>query len=143
MEKTLVYYKRLPYTLRLEPQTDLDGTHYWTAEYVELRGCKTEGGDEAEAIANLQQLFDEYISTKIENQFEIIEPIPQKAEVIKEITVYWRKRTVARTTSERTSAQTKFFKDQRPVEKVVVNMPKTEETKSAALPDYEEIEIAV
>jgi len=67
-------YKRLPYRLYLEPVCDSDGSKYWTAEYIELRGCKTEGETEAEAVANLQELFDEYILAKIESNAEI--PIP-------------------------------------------------------------------
>jgi predicted RNase H-like HicB family nuclease len=72
--KTLEYYQRLPYTLYREPQKDSDGKKYWTAEYLELRGCKTEGETEAEAIKNLQNLFDEYIVLRIENNHAIPEP---------------------------------------------------------------------
>jgi predicted RNase H-like HicB family nuclease len=74
--KTLGYYKRLPYTLYAEPKRDSDGSNYWTAEYLELRGCKTDGDTEAEAVANLQELFDEYISAHVENNMEIPEPAP-------------------------------------------------------------------
>ena len=73
-KKTLEYYKRLPYTLYKEPIGDPDGTKYWTAEYTELRGCKTEGATESEAVANLQELFDEYITAKIEENINIPEP---------------------------------------------------------------------
>lgn len=74
MEKTLKYYKRLPYTLYTQPMRDSDGTRYWVAEYFELRGCKTEGSTEAEAIANVQELFDEYITLRLNNNIEIPEP---------------------------------------------------------------------
>lgn len=73
--KPLEYYKRLPYTLYREPVKDSDGKKYWTAEYVELRGCKTEGETESEAISNLQDLFDDYILTRIENKDVIPEPV--------------------------------------------------------------------
>ncbi len=72
--KTLQYYKLLPYTLRLEPLHDSDGSNYWVAEYTELRGCKTDGDNEAEAVANLNELFDEYISSAIEDGLDIPEP---------------------------------------------------------------------
>lgn len=74
MMKTLEYYKHLPYTLRVEPLSDSDGSKYWIAEYIELRGCKTDGLTEGEAISNLHELFDEYIVTQIERNIEIPEP---------------------------------------------------------------------
>ncbi len=73
--KTLEDYRRLPYTLHYEPCHDSDGSNYWTAEYIELRGCKTDGLTDVEAIANLQELFDEYILTLIDEGVEIPEPI--------------------------------------------------------------------
>jgi len=57
---------------------DSDGSDYWVAEYLELRGCKTDGQSEADAVANLQELFDEYISARMEVS---IESIPEPAEV--------------------------------------------------------------
>ena len=76
-QKTLEYYRRLPYTLQLEPMHDSDDSNYWTAEYTELRGCKTDGQTDIEAVANLQELFDEYISVLIEDKIEIPEPTPR------------------------------------------------------------------
>lgn len=74
-KKTLEDYKRLPYTLHLEPVSDSDGSKYWTAEYLELRGCKTDGATEAEAVASLQELFDDYVLARIESKAEIEVPI--------------------------------------------------------------------
>lgn len=90
--KTLDYYKRLPYTLRTEPLRDLDDSNYWTAEYLELRGCKTDGNSEAEAVANLQELFDEYILTRIESGNEIPEPVRSPVAVEELWIVIQRKR---------------------------------------------------
>jgi predicted RNase H-like HicB family nuclease len=73
--KTLADYKRLPYTLRTEPVTESDGTTYWIAQYVELSGCKIDGETEVQAVANLYELFDDYISTMIENNQSI--PVPR------------------------------------------------------------------
>jgi predicted RNase H-like HicB family nuclease len=67
--KTLDYYKLLPYTLHAEPVSG-----GWVAEFVELRGCKTDGGNEAEAVVNLQTLFDDYIQTLIDERIDIPEP---------------------------------------------------------------------
>jgi len=89
--RTLEDYKRLPYKLYLEPVSDSDGSNYWTAEYIELRGCKTEGTTEADAVANLQELFDDYIIAKIESDAEI--PVPlQTALAIEEITLIIQRR---------------------------------------------------
>lgn len=74
--KNLEYYKRLPYTLRLDLITEEDGSKYLTAEYVELRGCKTDGNTEADAVTNLQELFDDYITAHIEMGTIIPEPEP-------------------------------------------------------------------
>ncbi|MBI1805350.1 MAG: type II toxin-antitoxin system HicB family antitoxin [Ignavibacteriae bacterium] len=79
--KNLEYYKRLPYTLYVEPLRDSDGSSYWTAQYNELRGCKTDGLTEAEAIANLQELFDEYILDGIEKEIKIPEPVQLESKV--------------------------------------------------------------
>jgi predicted RNase H-like HicB family nuclease len=72
--KNLAFYKRLPYTLRVEPVIDPDDGYYWTAQYIELRGCKTDGTTETEAVANVQELFDEYIMARIERGSIIPEP---------------------------------------------------------------------
>jgi predicted RNase H-like HicB family nuclease len=72
--KTLQEYKLSPYTLRTELVREPDGSEYWTAEYLELRGCKTDGSEEAEAVANVQELFDEYITARLESGTEIPEP---------------------------------------------------------------------
>ena len=58
---------------------DSDGTEYWIAEYRELLGCKTDGMTEAEAVENLQGLFDEYIQARIDEKLEIQEPEPRSA----------------------------------------------------------------
>lgn len=72
--KTLEYYKRLPYTLHLELRMDSNKSNYWTADYIELSGCKTDGMTDVEAVANLAELFDEYVSALIEEGLEIPEP---------------------------------------------------------------------
>ncbi len=72
--KALDYYRRLPYTMYVEPMTDSDSSCYWVAEYRELRGCKTDGETESVAISNLQNLFDEYIEARIEAGVGIPEP---------------------------------------------------------------------
>lgn len=77
--KNLDYYKKLPYTLLVSFDTDVKGEIYWIAEYKELRGCKADGSNEAEAVANLFELFDEYIEIMLEAATPI--PEPEKVEV--------------------------------------------------------------
>jgi predicted RNase H-like HicB family nuclease len=94
MYKTLEEYKRLPYTLRTEPIDDPEDGYYWLSEYIELQGCKTEGNTEAEAVANLYELFDEYISTMIKNNSEIPLPIPLPKRVteVREVVFFLQER---------------------------------------------------
>jgi predicted RNase H-like HicB family nuclease len=91
--RTLRDYRRLPYTLHTEPVRESDGSSYWTAEYIELLGCKTDGDTEAEAIANVQELFDEYISAHLESAMEIPEPTPLPA-AAEELWIIIRRRQV-------------------------------------------------
>lgn len=88
--RTLEDYKRLPYTIYSQPVRDSDGSQYWLAEYIELPGCKTEGETEGDSIANLQELFDEYISARIESSFDIPEPLPAGKSIIesKRVIIY-------------------------------------------------------
>ena len=81
--KTLKEYKLSPYTLHTELVRESDGSEYWTAEYLELRGCKTDGDEEAEAVVRVQELFDEYITARLESGNEIPEPA-QPADVVRE-----------------------------------------------------------
>jgi len=76
IKKDLKYYLKLPYTLRTELIIEEDKKQYWVAEYSELRGCKADGATEAEAVKNLQDLFDEYITTHLEKGYDIPEPAP-------------------------------------------------------------------
>lgn len=73
--KNLDYYRLLPYRIHSEMVIDSDGSRYWTAEYVDLRGCKTDGKTQAEAIQNVQELFDEYVSDRLKLNQEIPEPM--------------------------------------------------------------------
>jgi len=114
--KTLEYYKRLPYTLFAMPQEDENGNRYWTAEYLELRGCKTEGETELEAIANVQALFDEYITSLLEEKIEIEEPGRTQSVDVEEITII-RRGTV--------------------LQSVAPNMPVTQNTRDMVSPNYD------
>lgn len=124
-KKTLEDYRRLPYTLRMDFVTDSDKSSYWTAEYAELRGCKAEGNTEAEAVANLQELFDDYILAQMKMNVEIPEPAPL-ADVVTEVwTSYSRKQRIRRTlfskeieNTQNTKTEVEYRKSERNLSKV-------------------------
>ena len=59
------YYRSLPYSRQAEGIHE-DGPPYWVAWVEELPGCKTDGATFAEAMANLDAAFDDYIEAKLE-----------------------------------------------------------------------------
>ena len=80
-QKNLESYQQLPYRIVTEPHNDEDGEYYWTAEYPNLRGCKTKGATRAEAITNVRELFDEYITDRLSIDKKIPEPKPLQTPV--------------------------------------------------------------
>jgi predicted RNase H-like HicB family nuclease len=65
VKKDLAYYRKLPYTRRAVPIIEGPGRPYWLASVEELRGCKADGVSLAEAMANLDAAFDDYIEAMI------------------------------------------------------------------------------
>ncbi len=94
MYKTLAEYRLLLYALRTELVDDPQDGRYWIAEYPELPGCKTEGNTEAEAVANLHDLFDQYIETMLKNNSEIPlpTPLPKQVREVAEVVVYMKEK---------------------------------------------------
>lgn len=84
MKKTLSYFQQLPYKIITQPVSD-EGDTYWIAEYPDLRGCKTEGETEIEAITNVQELFDEYIEARL----EVDDDIPVPSQIKEEPKIIW------------------------------------------------------
>jgi len=76
MEKNLEYYRALPYTRRAEALYEGDGPPYWVAWVEELQGCKTDGQTSLDAMANLDNAFDEYVEAMLEFGSEV--PIPSR-----------------------------------------------------------------
>lgn len=100
--KDLKYYQRLPYTLHLEKIIDGE-EKYFTAEFLELRGCKTDGVNEVEAVHNLHELFDEYIESQIEEGIAISEPEKVIISVTPVIATLIEKKEMTNNTAEVTS----------------------------------------
>lgn len=71
--KALADYLARPYSRELIPNSD--GT--WFARIVELPGCMTEGDTDAEAIANLRDAMEAWISDALESG----DPIPEPSKV--------------------------------------------------------------
>jgi len=80
MEKTLEHYKGLPYKRTLELITE-DDSRYWLASIEDLPGCKADGNTPVEAMANLDDVFDDYISAKLEWGSPIPDPRRESSEV--------------------------------------------------------------
>ena len=74
MSKTdLARYRSLPYTRRC--QLMHEGTErYWHAWVEELPGCEVDGETKPEAFALLAEVFDDYITAKLEWASTIPEP---------------------------------------------------------------------
>ena len=76
MKKTVAYYMNLPYTLIIQPFNDEDG-FYYTGKILELDGCITDGETKEEVLENLREAMEGWIETKLENGFEVPEPITE------------------------------------------------------------------
>ncbi|MBK8024693.1 MAG: type II toxin-antitoxin system HicB family antitoxin [Chloroflexi bacterium] len=70
MNKTLEYYKSLPYTIELTP--DEDGV--WFAAIPLLKGCMTQGDSREEALAMIDEARDLWLETALEEGISIPEP---------------------------------------------------------------------
>ena len=66
MSRNLDFYYNLPYSRRFEWVLDKGKSPFWLAWIEELPGCKVEGRTQAEAAANLDEMFAEYIQAKID-----------------------------------------------------------------------------
>ena len=70
MKKDIAYYLSLPYTIELLPEQP-EG---WVARVKELPGCITSADTPEEALAEIQELKQEWLQNAIEDHFEIPEP---------------------------------------------------------------------
>ncbi|MCL2603076.1 MAG: type II toxin-antitoxin system HicB family antitoxin [Defluviitaleaceae bacterium] len=76
MEKKLAYYMQLPYTFIIQPYKDED-EYYYIGKILELDGCMTDGATREEALINLREAMEGWIETKLENGFDIPEPVTE------------------------------------------------------------------
>jgi predicted RNase H-like HicB family nuclease len=73
-EKTLSHYRQLPYTRRIEPREDSDGTRYFVAWIDEIPFVKIDGATREEAFLRLSEIFDECILGMLEMGDQVPEP---------------------------------------------------------------------
>lgn len=72
--KDVAYYRRLPYTRRVELRTDNPEGPYYLAYLQEMPGLRIDGSTPEEALLKLDQTFDDWIESMLELGDEIPEP---------------------------------------------------------------------
>ncbi|MDE2887392.1 MAG: hypothetical protein OXR72_04200 [Gemmatimonadota bacterium] len=78
MDKSLSYYRKLPYTILTEV-LHKDGQQIWITKMKLLENCVGIGHTQVEAINNLYSAFDECVTTLIKLGQPIPEPRARKA----------------------------------------------------------------
>lgn len=73
MTKDVAFYRGLPYTRRCSPFVE-EAKLLWHAWIEELPGCEVDADEKAAAFADLQEVFEDYIQTKLEWGSPIPEP---------------------------------------------------------------------
>jgi predicted RNase H-like HicB family nuclease len=74
MNKTVRYFRRLPYRRLVERVSESDGSSYFVARIAEIPAIRIDGADREEALLKLDEVFDDFIAAMIENGDEIPEP---------------------------------------------------------------------
>ena len=72
--KDLNYYLGLPYTVILERWDDGNGP-YWVARVAELPHCMTTGDSPQEAVAEVEEVKQEWIMSNLARGIKIPEPV--------------------------------------------------------------------
>lgn len=72
--KDVAYYRRLPYTRKLELRQDGDGSVYFIARIKEIPALRIDGETREEALLKLDETFDDWIESMLEMGDEIPEP---------------------------------------------------------------------
>lgn len=72
--KTLAYYRSLPYRRRAEPRTDEDGRTYFLAWIEEIPWIEIHGETREEALGLLREIFDDCVASMLDAGDEVPEP---------------------------------------------------------------------
>jgi len=80
MNKNVSYYMSLPYTFIVQPYQEPDeGEFYYISKILELDGCISDGETQEEALANLREAMGGWLEAKLENGFEVPEPLAENS----------------------------------------------------------------
>ena len=66
----------LPYTFIIQPYQD-ENEFYYVGKVLEMDGCMTDGETREEALLNLREAMEGWIETKLENGFDVPEPVAE------------------------------------------------------------------
>lgn len=72
--KTVEEYLQLPYTIELTPDRDEDGAEGFVASVKELPGCVSQGETAEEAVANVRDAMEGWLSVALEDGVAVPEP---------------------------------------------------------------------
>ena len=72
--KSAQEYMKLPYNYIIQPIHDESGDYFY-GRVMELDGCQSTGSNFEDAYANLREAMEGYIETKLENGFDVPEPV--------------------------------------------------------------------
>ncbi|WP_404962664.1 hypothetical protein P3K37_11615 [Staphylococcus pseudintermedius] len=78
--KDVNYYLILPYTLKIEQDTDYDGSEYFIAKYEELDGLVGTGDSEIKAVNDLLTIKKDWFEANLNVGTPIPEPMTKKIE---------------------------------------------------------------
>lgn len=73
-QKDVSYYRRLPYTRRVEKREGSEGEPYYVARIEELPALRIDGETREKALHKLNESFDDFIDMMLEQGDEIPEP---------------------------------------------------------------------
>jgi predicted RNase H-like HicB family nuclease len=73
-ERTVEGYLRLPYHIEITLDRDDEGNAGWFAEVEELPGCMSQGRTPEEAVHNIFDAMEGWLSVAIEDGIDIPEP---------------------------------------------------------------------
>ena len=73
-KKTVQQYMALPYNYIIQPIHDESGDYFY-GRIMELDGCQSTGDSFEEAFSSLREAMEGYIETKLENGYDVPEPV--------------------------------------------------------------------
>lgn len=72
----LRFYRQLPWTRRIRPRKDSDGSVYWIAWIEEMPALRIDGETRERALSKLDECFDDFVEAHLENDDYL--PMPDR-----------------------------------------------------------------